>query len=63
MGIISPYLITVMEPTEQQLIDIADRMLEQLEKEYWEAQGAPQIESPEDDQPEGYQALGGDDEN
>jgi len=27
-----------MEPNEEQLISIADKMLEQLEREYWEAQ-------------------------
>lgn len=54
-----------MEPNEEQLISIADKMLEQLEREYWQAQDKDKtIECPQDEGevPEGYQMLDADGE-
>ena len=55
-----------MEKTDQELIDIADKMLAQLENDYWQTQQfnlVPHVECPEEEVGhEDYHVLDGDDE-
>lgn len=54
------------EKTDQELLDIADRMLAKLEREYWEVQNQNfvmpgSVECPEEEpNPDDYQMLEGD---
>ena len=60
-----------MNLKEEELVDIADRMLEKLEREYQEINGlggkvsveCPEEEEEEEEEPEGYQVIGDADED
>lgn len=55
-----------MEKTDQELIDIADKLLAQMENDYWQTQQCnllPNVECPEEEvEYEDYHVLSGDDE-
>lgn len=55
-----------MENTDKELLDIAEKMLAQLENDYWQTQQCnllPQVECPEEEvNHEDYHVLDGDDE-